>query len=750
MTEAASAGKSGSSQGHGFGTLPVFLAGISTILGAVMFLRFGYAVGHAGWMGAIAIIVIGHMVTIPTALAIAEIATNRKVEGGGEYFIISRSFGTSIGSVIGVSLYLSQAVSVAFYMIAFAEAFGPLAPAFQRMTGFALDPRFISLPGTLILLFIMLKQGASIGVKMLYVVATILAAALVTFFLGSPLEGFDPATASFSGTVPDADALFIVFAIVFPAFTGMTAGVGLSGDLANPRKSIPAGTMMATLAGAVVYIAIVTKLAFSASPTDLAEDQLIMARIALWGPIIFIGLGAATLSSAIGSILVAPRTIQALANDASLPIGKANKWLSAGVGDVNEPRNATLVTGCVAVVVVLLGDVNLVARLISMFFMVTYGSLCAISFLENFASRPSYRPSFRSRWYLSLFGAIMCLLMMFQMDPVFAVLALVTMVVLYQVIARTRGRSGHDLADMFEGAMSQLTRYLHVKLQVRSRHEADRDWRPSVIMVNSRTFDRRAPLEFMRWICHRYGFGTYLHYIPGVLNRKTYLHSVRQRDKLLDLAEKQERSVYMDAIVSPSMISALAQSLQLPGVSGIPNNSILFEFSVHDGEEVVTEVTDSCLFASSANMSLFTLRHGDAFFGDRRSIHIWLTWNDDTNANVMILLSYILLGHPDWAGAEITVFAALPSEQIVEQREKIESLIAQGRLPISEKNIRYHATDDRDAFLKLVSRRSATADLTVIGFDVEGLKERRADLFHNHPTLPCVLFVSAAKEIQID
>lgn len=127
--------------GHGFGTAPVFLASISTILGAVMFLRFGYAVAHVGLLGTLAIILLGHLVTVPTALAIAEIATNRRVEGGGEYFIISRSFGTTIGGAIGVSLFLSQAVSVAFYMIAFAEAFRPLAGIFTSLTGIDFEDR---------------------------------------------------------------------------------------------------------------------------------------------------------------------------------------------------------------------------------------------------------------------------------------------------------------------------------------------------------------------------------------------------------------------------------------------------------------------------------------------------------------------------------------------------------------------------------------------------------------------------------
>ncbi|MCK9560598.1 MAG: amino acid permease, partial [Candidatus Marinimicrobia bacterium] len=102
-----------------FGTAPVFFTAISTILGAVLFLRFGYGVGTLGFWGMVFIILLGHAVTIPTALAISEIATNKRVEGGGEYFIISRSFGLNIGATIGVALFLSQAISVAFYVIAF-------------------------------------------------------------------------------------------------------------------------------------------------------------------------------------------------------------------------------------------------------------------------------------------------------------------------------------------------------------------------------------------------------------------------------------------------------------------------------------------------------------------------------------------------------------------------------------------------------------------------------------------------------
>ncbi|UCF42150.1 MAG: hypothetical protein JSW43_07185, partial [Gemmatimonadota bacterium] len=266
----------GTASGHGFGTAPVFLASISTILGAILFLRFGYAVGHTGALGTWLIILLGHAVTIPTALAIAEIATNRRVEGGGEYFIISRSFGTSIGGAIGIALYLSQAVSVAFYMIAFAEAFRPLV---VDVLGWQFDPRVVSLPGTLLLAGLVLTHGASMGVRALWVVAAILAVSIGMFFAGAPVEGYAPETAPLLERIAVPAPFMIVFAIVFPAFTGMTAGVGLSGDLANPSRSIPLGVMSATVAGMVVYLLIVLKLAASAPPEVLAGDQFVMARV---------------------------------------------------------------------------------------------------------------------------------------------------------------------------------------------------------------------------------------------------------------------------------------------------------------------------------------------------------------------------------------------------------------------------------------------------------------------------------------
>ncbi|MEQ9659316.1 amino acid permease, partial [Fulvivirga sp.] len=560
-----------------FGTAPVFFTAISTILGAVMFLRFGYAVGSVGLIGTIGIIIFAHMVTIPTAMAIAEIATNQKVEGGGEYYIISRSFGINVGAAIGIALYLSQAVSVAFYIIAFAEAFGPLIEYLQATfdIGF-IDKRLISIPSVILLSFLIIKKGADLGMKALYAVVAILFLSLIMFFLGSTeyqetLTDFD-----WYATVSNPDDFFMVFAIVFPAFTGMTAGVGLSGDLKDPKKSIPYGTLLATFSGMIIYVFIAYKMASAAHPDDLVDNQLIMMDIAVWGPIIPIGLACATISSALGSILVAPRTLQALAGDKVFPLMKINAYLAQGKPGSNDPINSTIVTGIIALVFVGIGDVNVVAEIISMFFMITYGSLCLISFLQHFAADPSYRPSFKSKWPISLIGALLCVYLMFKMNTQYAIISIIMMTLIYIFITHT-SNSKEGLAKIFQGVIFQVSRQLQVFLQ--KVEKGEENWRPSIICISQDFFKRPSAFQLMKWLSHRYGFGTYIHYINGYLSTDTHEKSKEELHRLLKATGISKSNVYVDTLISPSFTSAVAQSMQLPSVSGKEINMILFEYS---------------------------------------------------------------------------------------------------------------------------------------------------------------------------
>ena len=725
-----------------FGTLPVFLTAISTILGAVMFLRFGFAVGSVGFTGTLLIILIGHLVTIPTAMALAEIATNQKVEGGGEYFIISRSFGINIGASIGIALYLSQAISVAFYVIAFAEAFEAIKPWFASEFGYVLyDNRLFSVPALILLIWLMVTKGADLGMKALYVVVVILAISLVLFFFGSTQynEVFD-ASQLFKGLNSDK-GFFYVFAIIFPAFTGITAGVGLSGDLKDPKKSIPMGTLSATLIGMVIYVFIAYKLVSSASPGDLVGDQLVMSKIALWGPIIPIGLAAATISSALGSFMVAPRTLQAIGLDNVFPNKFVNKWVSQGSSEKNEPRNATILTSAIALIFVLMGDVNAVAEVISMFFMVTYGSLCLISFLQHFAADPAYRPSFKSKWYLSLLGAIMCVYLMFKINTPYAIASILLMVSIYMYIS-IKSDNAKGMASIFQGVIHQFSRTPHVFLQKSEKDTTEEDWRPAILCLSKDSFQRYGALETMKWISHSYGFGTYIHFEKAYFSTESKAIAEQKLQKLIELASTSNSNVFLETLISPSNTAAIVQAIQQPGISGKANNMMLFEYK--KGEtEWLSDIIDNYSVLKTAKYDLCILGSSDKGFGYKKDIHIWIRKQDYENANLMILLSYIILGHSDWKRGQIKIFATFPEADLKQEEENLIELTSSGRLPISANNIRVLPIQDGLDRKALINENSSGADLTLIGFHESMLKSSTGtELFEGYDGIGNILFVN--------
>lgn len=724
-----------------FGTLPVFLTALSTILGAILFLRFGWAVGQVGFWGVIGIVLLGHLVTIPTAMAVAEIATNQKVQGGGAYFIISRSFGLNIGAAIGIALYFSQAISVAFYIIAFGEAFEPVIYWISSQTGLPIfDKRFITLPVMGILTILMLTRGANMGVKALYWVVAILLVSLAMFFAGK--SDIAPEEINLTSKIANSENFFYVFTIVFPAFTGLAAGLGLSGDLKKPEKSIPNGTIWATIAGLVIYIVLAYKFIISASPEDLAGNQLIMSEIAIWGPIIPIGLAAASLSSALGSIMIAPRTLQAIGADDIFPNFNLNNWFARGRKKDNEPLNASMVTVIIAFVFIVIGDVNFVAEIISMFFMITYGAICLISLLEHFAADPAYRPTFHSKWVISLIGTIASFWLMLKMNLPYAVLALLLMGGIYFFITqKKKEKSGFN--KLFRGVVFQLSRQLQVIAQRADREERDISWRPFAICISEDTFKRQSPFDVMRWVSYKYGFGTYIHFIKGRLNKTTSNESRESLERLLKMAKGNKSRVYLDTIISPSYTSAIAQAVQLQGFSGRGNNLILFEFS-RNNPESLEDVLQNYNMLVSAGFDICILNTGYKGFGYKKEIHIWIKPDDYRNANLMILLAFILVGHPDWKNGAIKIFSLTPKDQQEKRYQRITTLITEGRIPISPQNVQMIPIEEDQDKGEVITSKSMDADLTLIGFNTDTFHKGMSE-FTGYSNFGNILFVSANK-----
>ncbi len=734
-----------------FGTLEVFITSISTILGAILFLRFGWAVGNLGFTKTLIIILLGHMVTIPTALAVAELSTNQKVLGGGAYFIISRSFGLNIGAAVGISLYFSQAVSVAFYIIAFSEAFTPVFDYFANAQHWIISDawrtRIISLPTMAVLAAIVLKRGANVGMKVLYFVAAIIGIAIIMFLAGKPAE--EPLYNALDRGIANPEKFFFVLTIIFPAFTGLAAGLGLSGELKDPQKSIPRGTIIATIVGAVVYVLVAYKLSVSATPTELAKDYFIMQKIALWGPIIPIGLAAASLSSAIGSILVAPRTLQAIGADNIFANQKLNLFFSKQKRSNEEPQNANMISIIIAFVVVAMGNIDSVAEIISMFFMITYGSICLVSLLEYFSADPSYRPTFRTKWQFSLVGALASFWFMFKMNRTYAIYAILAMTILYFIIAHDSKKTRREgFVKLFKGVIFQMSRKLQILSQRTNQEDKDNSWRPFAICISEESFGTHGGFNLLSWISYRYGFGTYIHYIKGFLNKETMKESQVVLKKLINMASKEKNKMYLDTMISPSYTSAIAQSIQLTGISGQGNNLIIFDYNIYN-KDSLQQTIDNYPLIKNAGFDICVLNNSTKGFGDKREVHIWLTADDYEDANLMILLAYIITGHPEWRKAQIKIYSLFKEHELEDKQNKLLDLITKGRIPISPKNLKALPLNEKGTTKEFICKHSQDADLTIVGFHKKTINAIGIDTFSGYEDMCNVLFVNSNKEKEI-
>ena len=474
-----------------------------------------------------------------------------------------------------------------------------------------------------------------------------------------------------------------------------------------------------------------------------------MSKIAIAGGIVIpLGLAASTSSSALGAILAAPRKIQALGADKSFPSGKFNSFVAKGKGETNEPFNGTLITCVIAFVFVALGDVNSVAKIITMFFLVTYGALCLISFLYHFGADPSYRPVFRSRWYISLIGFIMSLLIMFKISTIYSILAIGLMIVIYHLI-KNYHKDREGLESIFLSTFFQISQSLQVYLQKSRKLESTRKWRPSVVCVSHDSFERETAFSLLNWVSHKHGFGTYIHLIEDYYSYAAQQNAKEILEKLIKKANIRNNKFYIDTIISPSFTSAIAQIIQLPGISGMDNNTILFEFD-KDNPKNLDQIIDNYSLCRSGNYDICILGSDLKSINFSEGIHIWIKRSDYENSNLMILFSYVILSHPDWKKSTIKIFEICDGNELEKNRHELVELINKGRLPISTKNIKILKREEEVSNKKMINTYSENAGLTVIGFRGEQLKHDKKKLFMGYDKVGNILFINAHRDTEIE
>jgi hypothetical protein len=309
-----------------------------------------------------------------------------------------------------------------------------------------------------------------------------------------------------------------------------------------------------------------------------------------------------------------------------------------------------------------------------------------------------------------------------MMQPVYALASFGMIALIYTWLNKTK-KGERNLAMVFRGVLFQSTRRLQIAIQKRSSEPDMSNWRPSIVAVTEFSEDRVASFNLLRWLSHHYGFGSYIHYIRGQLTIATNNEAKKILQNLISKAHISEAGFYVDTIVAPTFKTAVAQIVQIPGITGMENNSILFNFYKDNAEEIAP-IIEGCYFTAITNLNALILRSGTRHFGFRRLIDIWLTKGDYRNANLMILLAYILVGHPEWKGCQIRVFDVVVDGS-AETTDSLEEMIASGRLPISASNIqKVNKPSDRE-FSEIVSQGSVDADLIILDEPTVGLDPKQ-------------------------
>ena len=461
----------------------VFIPSILTILGVIMYLRMGWLTAHTGLYGSLAIITLACAITFITALSISSLATNMKVKAGGIYYIISRSFGIETGAAIGIPLFISQTLGISFYLFGFVESLQILFP--QLTTPLIGSVSLLALAG-------LAFYSTNLAMKVQFFIFIAIGLSLVSFYLGEPINLPDAPR-----TVFKTASFWVAFSIFFPAVTGISTGLSMSGSLKNPHRDIPLGTILSVIVGFIIYTTVAIKFFYSASPNFLNDNLFAMKDISFFAPLIFLGLWMASLSSALGSLLAAPRTLQALAKDGVFPALFAKEF-----GENKEPHFATLLTFIMAWGALFLGGLDIIAPVLSMFFLTSYGMLNLATGFEGLMKNPSWRPAFKTNCFVSFLGTLLCCMAMLLISVHATLLAFIFCIIIYFF---TRLRDIHSpWSDMRQGLFTMIARYSIVKLTQYSKDY--RSWRPHILYLPT-TFTQGLPiLQFLKLITQNRSF----------------------------------------------------------------------------------------------------------------------------------------------------------------------------------------------------------------------------------------------------
>lgn len=717
----------------GLGTFGgVYTPSILTILGVIMYLRFGWVVGNSGLIGTILIVVLANTITFLTALSVCAIATDRVVRTGGAYYMISRSLGVETGGAVGIPLYFAQALSVALYTIGFAES------VLQTFPDLGLSQLYIALIVT-VGVGILAFTSADIAIKAQYFIMAAIVLSLFSFFFGHSVE-----PTQIELWVNNKEPFWTVFAVFFPAVTGIMAGVNMSGDLRDPIKALPIGTLAAVGTGFLIYMILPVFLAMRANSSTLIDEPLIMQQMALWGPAISLGVWGATLSSAIGSILGAPRILQALARDGILPHWM--RFLGQGSGPTDEPKIGTLVTFAVAIAAVCIGDLDLIAPVLTMFFLTTYLVLNISAGVEGLLNSPSFRPSFKVHWALSLLGAVGCLGVMFLINALATCVAGIVVIAIYFWVRQRELMV--TWGDVRTGIWMAILRLAILQTD----HTNDtKNWRPQFLVLSGAPTKRWPLIQLAQALTHERGLITVSSVLPEG-SRDVARQAVLEK-RIRDYLQRRGVQALVRLITAPDPFDGAERLVETYGLGSIVPNTIL----LGDSQESTHRDRYCQMIANlyKAQRNVIVLRENPNLTYDpwyesknrRFRIDVWWGGGIQGNGSLMLILAYLLHSNPKWQKGKIHLKLVVMDESAVkEAQHNLDKLVQDLRIDAVSEIILANGR----SFATILKQSSRGADFIFLGMPSPSEDKLFAPNYERLQNwtrdLPTTVFVLAAPE----
>ncbi len=657
------------SAGYGFGAFAgVFTPSILTIIGVVMYLRFGWVLGNLGLGRTLLLVTLCNSVTLLTGLSLSALATNREVQGGGAYYLVSRAFGAETGAAIGIPLFLSQAIGTAFYVAGFSES---LVGALPAAAGW--DPRLVG-SATLAALAGVSVFSANLAMRVQYFIMAAITLSLVSFFAGGN-PGAEVLAGS--GAAAPSPGFWVVLAVFFPAVTGILSGVGMSGDLRNPGKAIPQGTLGAVLAGYAIYMAVPVALYFFAGDAPaLRTDPMIFQKCSRWPALVLPGVWAACLSSALGSLLAAPRVLQAMSRDRLAPA-----FLGRGYGKGDDPRAAAALAFALAAGAVWAGGVNLLAPVLTMVNLVIYALLNLAAAIEEAIGSAAWRPTFRVPWTVAAAGFALCAAMMVLISPAASVAAMLLIGAIHWMMVRRRLRARWQ--DFRRGLLRSGTRTLVHRLD--ASPEDGRNWQPDILALGAASARREWLGTLAAALSRDRGLLTFASVVPeeGWSAERAEASGTAVRD----WAARRGLEAFVRVHPAPDPWSGMRELVRAYGFGPLVPNTVLMG-APGDGETAEGIASVARLAVSlRRNLLLAAREKGDAAAGEDgkaedlpRRIDLW--WRGrGNNASFMLALACLLRRSRQWDGASLRLcHAAEPGEDPARAEEALCAFLREARV----------------------------------------------------------------------